>query len=147
MDAEGEIRQLEAKVAALEAKGSGAAEEEINTDGLMQLSQFEVGVPPIVPIGGGSKPFEWDQKDKRILGGTVLVGRQALHLDASNGQMGDHDWAVKVTFTSSGATLEYWQWDGHEEHSDEVTYLPLYRVRDGNVEVDWRDSFYVQCWE
>lgn len=91
--------------------------------------------------------FAWDAKKKQIRKGNVLVGRKTHTLAASGANQPDGFWSVKVTFTENGVTLAYHNGDGNEENTDTITYLPLYWVKNGRVEEDWRNAFVVQCWE
>lgn len=137
--------QLEARIAALEAKNANGAME-MNTDSLVSFPQFDVGMPPIVPVGGRGM-FDWDAKKKQIKGGFVMVGRSQIKVAASSENLADHEWAICVTFSENQVTAEYYQWDMHNANTDTETYLRLYKVVDGKMTEDYRGTFMVQCWE
>lgn len=144
-----EIKQLEARLAALEAKTTSGMVE-MNTDNIVSFPQFDVGMPPIVPIGGGNEGiFAWDSEKKQIKSGYVTVGRTQKYVPASSEGLGDHEWAICVTFTNDGATAEHYQFDSGTipSNTDTVTYLPLYKVVDGEMVEDWRGNFIVLCWD
>ena len=143
MSKESEMSQIEARLAALEAKSANGTQD-LNTDGLITSQEYDVGMPPIVPIGGSEGMFEWDGEKGQIGPGSVIVGRTAIRVAASNTGLGDGEWAVKVTFGENGDTAEIAR---SGTASDTVTYLPLYTIQDGAVVTDQRGNFYVQSWE
>ena len=139
MSEENDMKMLEARLAAVEAK-VGSGQTEMNTEGLISFPMFDVGMPPIVPIGGdGGGMFKWNGKKRQIGAGTVMVGRTAINL-------ADYTWAIRVTFGENGDSAEFFQYDG-EQPTDTTTYLQLYTVTNGKVTTDRRGNFYVQCWE
>lgn len=144
-----DIEMLAARVAALEAKIKDGTRD-LNTTDLMSFPEVDVDTPPIVPIGGGNEGiFAWDSEKKQIKSGYVTVGRTQKYVPASSEGLGDHGWAICVTFTNDGATAEHYQFDSGTipSNTDTVTYLPLYKVVDGEMVEDWRGNFIVLCWD
>ena len=143
---ETQLQEIKSLVATL-AAGRGVEE---NASGLDYVGvEMHDGDLPLVPIGGSdSGMFKWDAEKKKIGAGKVLVGRSVIDVAASSEGLGDHTWAVAVTFAVNGnATAEFYQWDLRNPNTDTVTYLPLYEVADGKVTNDMRAFFTVQCWE
>ena len=145
MSEESDLKALEARLANVEAKLAGGATA-LNTEDLISFPEYDVGMPPNVPIGESGGMFEWNAEKRQIGAGTVMVGRTAINLAASSEGLGDHTWASRVTFGANGDSAEFFQYDG-EQPNDTTTYLPLYTVTNGEVTTDRRGNFYVQCWE
>ena len=146
MSEESEMKSLEARLTSIEAKLAGGTTA-LNTEDLISFPQFDVGMPPNVPLGGGNDGmFAWDAEKKQIGAGAVMVGRRVISLAASSEGLGDHTWAIRVTFGANGDSAEFFQYDG-EQPTDTTTYLPLYTVTNGEMTTDRRGNFLVQCWE
>jgi len=144
MSEENDMKMLEARLAAVEAK-VGSAQTELNTEGMISFPMFDVGMPPIVPIGGGSGGmFEWDAEKKQIGAGGVMVGGHWVPVAASSENLRNGDYAVKVTLGEEADTAEIAK-SGMD--SDTVRYIPIYTVADGEVTDDMRWAFVVQAWE
>ncbi len=145
MSEENDMKMLEARLAAVEAK---MGQTELNTEGLISWPMFDVGMPPIVPIGGGGKGmFEWDADKRQIGPGSVMVGREIIGVQGSSEGLGDYTWKLKVTLTAQGAGVMFEQGGQNDQNTDTVTYLPLYTIEDGKMVKDMRGFFHVQCWE
>ena len=141
---EAQIQEIKSLVATL-AAGRGV---EGNANGLDFVGvEMDGGDLPLVPIGGSGGMFDWDGEKKQIKAGRVMVGRKMVPVEASSEQLGDHEWGLSVTLSGSGETVEFCQLDNGPSNTDTVTYLPLYKIRDGKIEEDWRGCFTVQCWE
>ena len=146
MSEESDLKALEARLANVEAKLAGGATA-LNTEDLVSFPEFDVGMPPNVPVGGGNEGmFAWNAEKRQIGAGSVLVGRTTINLAASSEGLGDYTWAIRVTFGANGDSAEFFQYDG-EQPNDTTTYLPLYTVTNGEVTTDRRGNFHVQCWE
>lgn len=143
MSEENDMKMLEARLAAVEAK-VGSGQTEMNTEGLISFPMFDVGMPPIVPIGGGGGMFEWDADKRQIGAGGVMVGGHWVSVAASSENLQDGSYAVKVTLGAAADTAEIAE-SGTD--SDTVRYVPIYTVADGKVTGDMRWAFVVQCWE
>ena len=145
MSEESELKALEARLANVEAKLAGGATA-LNTEDLISFPEFDVGMPPNVPICDSGGMFEWNAEKRQIGAGTVMVGRTAINLAASSEGLGDYTWAIRVTFGENGDSAEFFQYD-EEQPTDTTTYLPLYTVTNGEMTTDRRGNFLVQCWE
>ena len=139
MTEDAEIQALEARVAALEAKGKslegGSGEEAVMYYGMKLMAD---GEDPVLDLDkGGKGMFAWNAEKRQIGAGTVMVGRTAINLAASSEGLGDYTWAIRVTFGENGDSAEFFQYDG-EQPTDTTTYLPLYTIQDGAVVTDRR---------
>ena len=146
MSEENDMKMLEARLAAVEAK-VGSGQVELNTEGLISFPMFDVGMPPIVPIGGGGGMFEWDGKKRQIKGGGVMVGRKWIEVAASSEELEDGTYRIKVTLGTEGDTAEIEKGEGWEDPDGNESYLPLYTISEGKVTEDLRGPYVVPCWE
>lgn len=145
MSAEDDLKQLEARIAALEARAGGAVE--MTTDGMVAFPQFDVGMPPIVPICGGIKLFEWDAKKKQIRAGGVLVGRRFVQVAASAENKADKLYSLKVTLGASPSAEIVDDATLGQGPDEDVSYIPIYRIVGGKVKEDYRGCATVPAYE
>ena len=148
MSDESKISMLEARLAALEGKvGAGGGMQEIIADGMVSFPTYDFGAPPLVPIGGENGMFKWDAEKKQIGAGGVMVGRTWVAVKASEEGKGDGLYSLKVTL---GAPTEVEIVDNArlgEKPEDDVSYIPIYRIADGEVTEDYRGCTTVPAYE
>ena len=149
MNGESDMKQLEARVAALEAK-VGISSLNLNTTDLMSFPEIDAGMPPIVPIGGGSEGmFAWDAEKKQIGAGGVMIGRRWFAVAKSSEGLGDHAYCIEVTLKSNGQhRVSLVQQDiPPPPPNDDTSWIPLFEIEDGAVKKDWRGCFVVPAYE
>ena len=141
-----ELQQIKSQMAMM--LGITGEEETGDGEDFLRSGDFGGEVPRTAPGGSGMEMFEWDSEKQQIGAGKVMVGRKIISVQASSEGLGDHKWAVAVTFGSSETpTVQFEQWDNEDENTDSKTYLPLYTIEDGEMKEDLRSFFTVQCWE
>ena len=141
-----EMKQLEARIAKLEAMNANRTIE-LNTESMVSFPQFDVGMPPIVPIGGSGGMFEWDAKKRRIGKGGVMIGRKWFAVEESSEGLSDNSYCLEVTLGETPSVSLVQQDIPPPDPNGDTSWIPLYRIEDGNVKDDWRGCFVVPAYE
>lgn len=141
-----EMMGLEARIAALEAKLANSTQE-MNTEELISFPEYDIGTPPNVPIGGGEGGmFNWDPDTRTMGAGGCMVGR-TWHGVAAAGSKGDGTYLLKITLGNQSDTVEVVEDSGNLERGENISYIPIYTIADGEIDQDLRGAFVVPCWE
>ena len=146
MDENGRIDELAARLAALEERLAKSDSGETQEDGMVDFPQYDVGAPPVVPIGGGPDNFAFEELQDgsfKITSGFVWIGREAKGVSGKTfDESGEYRIKIEIVDGSSvEATIE--KGSGTEKPNGEISYLPLYVVSDGVVAKDLRYNFCV----
>lgn len=140
-----EIESLRAEIASLKAMVAAlGAVEDGGFDFVMMGS--DDAEQQIVPIGGGMENFDLKQvEDATIINeGVVCIGRK--HYKIGQCELnGDGEYRLKVDLSSMTVTVE--KGDGFAAPKDEVSYIPLYQVKDNSIVKDYRANFCVAARE
>ncbi len=105
------------------------------------------GEPPLVPIGGdgGGGMFAWDETQKKIGSGMVMVGRSCVGVEGTAANTGDGTYMIEVDMETATASVV--ATSGWTRSDDEKAYIPLYVIANGVIQTDMRGMFCVQRWE
>lgn len=129
-----QLQEIQSVVYQMAAGGSG-----LDFSGMMGNDDNEM---PNVPIGGGIENFDLKKNgESKVIGnGVVCIGRQHYIVNGCK-LSGDGQYRLKVDLSSMEVTVE--AGDGFEGPDDEVSYIPLYEVKDNEIVKDYRSNFCV----
>ena len=129
------LQELQRTVAAM-----GTGESGLDFSGMMGSDD---DVIPNVPIGGMENfDLKKDGDSTKIGKGVVCVGRKHYRVEETKLD-GDGEYRLTVELSAEKPTITVGKGDGFEAPKDEKSYIPLYKVQDGQIAEDYRSNFCV----
>lgn len=96
-------------------------------------------------VGGGGEgigSFKYDKETGLVGGGAVCLGRKFVKVEPMETPVTDGSVRLKITYGQviAGTTVEIEIGDGFEDPTNEVGYIPLYDIAEGEIVEDYRGA-------
>lgn len=90
--------------------------------------------------------FAWDEKNKSIGAGGAMFGRTWISAAGVGEKKDDGMYCLECNLASASCTVVKKDNDWTKPDGDK-SWIPIYKIKDGKIETDYRGAFVVQCYE
>lgn len=146
------------------ANGKGSLSKQENEDGSTEttivnflIAKLDDGVQVVhsaVSFGGGSSGEvgfpQFTPGNNKISGGVVCIARQYYYVNGIEKALVDGPYRLKFTYNAvkgSFNNIVIEEGDGFEAPTDDISYAPLFTIKDGEISGDYRGAAYLMVRE